>query len=67
MYDDCLMKKQPISNAVVLEFRELLHYKLQSGIETLASYMNVSIFVIVICSFFILRSECFIMPASLSY
>ena len=29
--------------------------------------MNVSIFVIVIGSFFILRSECFLMPASLSY
>ena len=35
--------------------------------ETLASYTNVSIFVFVIGSFFILRSECFIMPASLSY
>ena len=40
---------------------------LQNGIETLGSYMNVSIFVIVIGSFFISRSECFIMPASLSY
>ena len=39
----------------------------ENGIETLASYMNVSIFVIVIGSFFILRSECFIMPTSLSY
>ena len=29
--------------------------------------MNVSIFVIVIGSFFLLRSECFIMPTSLSY
>ena len=70
MYDDCSMKKQPISNAVVLEFRELLkclkmNYKMV--FETLASYMNVSIFVFVIGSFFILRSECFIMPASLSY
>ena len=31
----------------------------ENGIETLASYMNVSIFVIVIGSFFIIRSECF--------
>ena len=26
MYDDCLMKKRPISTAVVLEFRELLKW-----------------------------------------
>ena len=56
VYDDCSVKKQPISTAVVLEFRELLN-ELQNG----------SIFVIVIGSFFLLRSECFIMPTSLSY
>ena len=62
VYDDCSMKQQPISTAVVLEFREL-----QNRIETLASYLNVIIFVIVMSSFFILRSECFIIPTSLSY
>ena len=60
VYDDCSMKKQPISTAVVLEFCELLiKNELQNGIETLASYMNVSIFVIVIGSFFILLYESF--------
>jgi len=39
--------------------------ELQNRIETLASYLNVSIFVIVIGSFFILRSGCFIIPTSL--
>ena len=38
-YDDCSMKKQPISAAVVLEFSELLN-ELQNHIETLASYLN---------------------------
>ena len=36
VYDDCSMKKQPISAAVVLEFSELLN-ELQNHIETLAS------------------------------
>ena len=66
VYDDCSMKKQPISTAVVLEFSELLN-ELQNHIETLACYLNVSILVIVIGSFFIFRSECFIIPTSLSY
>ena len=39
VYDDCSMKKQPISAAVVLEFSELLN-ELQNHIETLASYLN---------------------------
>ena len=69
MYDDCPMRKQPISTAVVLEFSELLKLlnEVQNHIETLACYLNVSILVIVIGSFFIFRSECFIIPTSLSY
>ena len=39
MYDDCSMKKQPISAAVVLECSELLN-ELQNHVETLASYLN---------------------------
>ena len=39
MYDDCSMKKPPISVAVVLEFSELLN-ELQNHIETLESYLN---------------------------
>ena len=39
MYDDCLMKKQPITAAVVLQFSELLH-ELKNHFETLASYLN---------------------------
>ena len=39
MYDDCSMKKQPISVAVVLEFSELFN-ELQNHIETLESYLN---------------------------
>ena len=62
VYDDCSMKQQPISTAVVLEFREL-----QNVIETLESYLDVRIFVIVMGPFFIFRSECFIIPTSLSY
>ena len=63
------MRKQSISAAVVLEFRELLKLlnEVQNHIETLACYLNVSILVIVIGSFFIFRSECFIIPTSLSY
>ena len=38
-YNDCSMKKQPISAAVVLEFSELLK-ELQNHIETLASHLN---------------------------
>ena len=38
-YNDCSMKKQPISAAVVLEFSELLK-QLQNHIETLASHLN---------------------------
>ena len=38
--DDCSMKKQPISAAVVLEFSELLN-ELQGHIKTLASYLNI--------------------------
>ena len=37
--DDCLIKKQPITAAVVLEFSELLN-ELQNHFETLASYLN---------------------------
>ena len=40
VYDDCSMKKQPISTAVVLEFSELLN-ELQNYVETLASYLNI--------------------------
>ena len=39
VYDDCSMKKQPISATVVLEFSELLN-ELQGHIKTLASYLN---------------------------
>ena len=39
VYDDCSMKKQSISAAVVLEFSELLN-ELQNHIKTLASYLN---------------------------
>ena len=69
VYDDCSMRKQPISTAVVLEFSELLKLlnELKNHIETLACYLNVSIFVIVIGSFFIFRFECFIIPTRLSY
>ena len=63
---DCSIKKQPISTAVVLEFIELLKW-ITKSYWTLASYLNVSIFVIVIGSFFIFRSGCFIIPKSLSY
>ena len=68
MYDDCSMKKQPISTAAVLEFSELLKLlnELQNDIETLACYLNQSILVIVIGLFFIFCSECFIIPTSLS-
>ena len=69
VYDDCSMRKQPISTAVVLEFSESLKLlnELQNHIETLACYLNVSILVIVIGSFFIFRSECITIPTSLSY
>ena len=40
VYDDCSIKKQPISAAIVLEFSELLN-ELQNHIETLASYLNI--------------------------
>ena len=40
VYDDCSMKKQPISAAVVLEFSAELLNELQSHIDTLASYLN---------------------------
>ena len=40
VYDDCSMKTQPISAAVVLEFSAELLNELQSHIETLASYLN---------------------------
>ena len=53
VYDDCSMRKQPISTAVVLE----LLNELQNHIETLACYLNVSILVIVIGLIFIFRSE----------
>ena len=39
VYDDCSMKKQPISAAVILEFSELLD-ELQNHFKTLASYLN---------------------------
>ena len=39
VYNDCSIKKQPISAAVVLEFSELLN-ELQNHIDTLASYLN---------------------------
>ena len=40
VYNDCSIKKQPISTAVVVfEFSELLN-ELQKHIETLASYLN---------------------------
>ena len=66
VYDDCSMKKQPISAAVVLKFSELLN-ELKNHIETLISELSeyVSIFVIVIGSFFIFRFECFVIPTSL--
>ena len=69
MYDDSPMRKQPISTAVVLEFSDLLKLlnEVQNHIETLACYLNVSILVTVIGSFFIFRCECFIIPTSLSY
>ena len=46
VYDDCSMRKQPISTAVVLEFSELLQLlnELQNHMETLACYLNVSIY-----------------------
>ena len=66
VYDDCSMKKQPISTAVVLEFRELLKW-ITKSYWNLSELSECRIFVIVIGSFFILRPECFIIPTSLSY
>ena len=66
VYDDCSMKKQPISTAVVLEFRELLKWitKWYWNLSELYECKH-------ICHrdrfIFYVTSECFIMPASLSY